>query len=133
MSEGTKVQGTEGQSKTGYHNLLIWQKSKELVLLVYQITEEFPKAELYGLTSQIRRAAVSVILNVVEGDRRQSRKEFLHFLDIADGSLVELEACFELANSLEYLSDDEFSRVESKRREVAAMLFSFIKSVKSRL
>ena len=129
-SEAQRCKSAEVQ-KQGYHNLLIWQKAKELVLLVYKITDKFPKTEQYGLTSQTRRAVISVVLNIVEGDRRKSRKEFLRFLDICDGSLTELEACFELAFELNYVSRGDNSLLTDRRRELARMLFSFIKSVEN--
>lgn len=117
----------------GYHQLQIWHKSRSLIVLIYQITEKFPKSELFGLTSQIRRAAISVLLNIVEGDRRRSRKEFIRFLDIADGSLTEVEACLEIASDLHYLSDEELKSVEEMRGELAAMLSGFIKAVSKAL
>ena len=129
-----KVQRRRGaklQSKKGFHDLLVWQKAFNLVLLVYRVTEKFPKSELYGLVSQTRRAAISVVLNIVEGDRRRSRKEFLRFLDMADASLVELEACLELAVELGFLSQNDFSLIENKRKELAVMLVAFIKAVKN--
>lgn len=82
----------ENKFNKGYHKLIIWQKARELVRLIYKYTEDFPKAEEFGLKGQLRRAAVSVILTIVEGHRRKSKKEFLHFLDIAVGSLTEVEA-----------------------------------------
>lgn len=126
-----RYRGTEVQGKKGYHNLLVWQKARDLIILIYKVTEKFPKSELYGLTSQIRRAVISVALNIVEGDRRRSRKEFLRFLDMADASLVELEACLEIALDLGFLSKDDFDLVRSRRRELAVMLVAFIKAIKS--
>ncbi len=116
-----------------YHNLKIWQKSRKLVLVVYKLTEKFPSSEMYGLTSQMRRAVISVVLNIVEGDRRSSRKEFLRFLDIAEGSLTELEACLELALDLAFITKEEYQQVEDLRKEVAVMIRSFIKSVQKTL
>jgi four helix bundle protein len=113
----------------GYHNLLIWQRGKEFIKRLYAVTENFPRSEIHGLQSQTRRAAVSLLLNLVEGQRRSSRKEFLRFLDIADASLVEVEACLEIALYLSYLKEDEYDKLENKRRELAIMLRSFIKSV----
>lgn len=119
------------QSK-GYHNLLIWQKAKELVKLIYLETEGFPRPELFGLTSQIRRAIISVLLNIVEGDRKRSNKEFLKFLDTADASLVEVEACLELALELGFISQEKYDMIDEKRRELAVMLSAFIKRIKIR-
>jgi four helix bundle protein len=119
------------QRNKGYHKLLVWHKAHELVLLVYKTTDTFSKIEMYGLTSQMRRAAVSVVLNIVEGHRRKSRNEFIRFLDIADGSLTELEACLEIACDLGYVSLEEFEGVEKKREEVAVMLVSLMKSLRN--
>lgn len=116
----------------GYHKLLIWKKAKELVKQIYQITYKFPDSEKHGLTSQIRRAAISVVLNIVEGHRRGSNKEFVRFLNIADGSLVEVEACLELGLELGFINTIEYKTTEILRKELAIMLSSFIKSVKSR-
>jgi four helix bundle protein len=85
---------------------------------------------LYGLTSQIRRAAVSVVLNIVEGDRRRLRKEFLRFLDLSGASLAELEACLEIALDLTFISKKDFSLVDEKRRELAVMLHAFAIAVR---
>lgn len=128
--EVQRFRGTKLQSKKGYHNLLIWQKAKEIILLVYKTAEKFPKSELYGLTAQIRRAVISVALNIVEGDRRRSRKEFLRFLDMADASLAELEACFEIALALALITEKDFALIEEKRKELAVMLAAFIKAVR---
>ena len=117
----------------GYHRLLIWQKAKLLVKVVYEITGKFPKAEEYALVSQIRRAAISIVLNIVEGHRRrESTKEFLRFLRMADGSLAEVEACLELSLDLNFINKDDFNNTENIRRELASMLTSFIKQVKNR-
>ena len=96
----------------GYHKLLIWQRARELVKLVYFVSGKFPESEKHNLTSQIRRAAISVVLN------------------ISDGSLVEVEACLELALDLGFLSKPDFEKVEAVRRELGAMLNSFIKNLK---
>lgn len=121
------------RSDKGYHKLLVWQKARELVIEIYRITDLLPKSELLGLSSQMRRAAISVLLNIVEGDCRKSRKEFLRFLDIADGSLTELEACLEIAIDLKYISENELEIVEQKRREVAIMLSAFMRSIQKSL
>lgn len=121
------------ENKKGYHNLLIWQKPKDLVILIYKTTQKFPETELYGLTSQIRRAVVSVLLNIIEGDRRKSQKEFLRFLELADASLTEVEACLELALELEFLSQEDYTVINEKRKELAVMLSAFTKSIKRRV
>ena len=115
----------------GYHKLLIWQRARELVKLVYFVSGKFPESEKHNLTSQIRRAAISIVLNIVEGHKRSIfQKEFKRFLNISDGSLVEVEACLELALDLGFLSKPDFEKVEAVRRELGAMLNSFIKNLK---
>lgn len=116
----------------GYHKLLVWQRSRELVKQVYLHTESFPKSEEFGLKSQLRRAAVSVVLNIVEGYRRSTTKDFLHFLNIADGSLAELEAAIEISFDLRFLSEKDSSNIESKRSEVGFLLHRLISSLKKK-
>lgn len=114
----------------GYHKLLIWQRARELVLLIYRYTEDFPRSEEFGLKGQLRRAAVSVVLNIVEGNRRHSKKEFLHFLDIAVSSATEVEAAWELSLDLDFITDKVYEEVEYKRAEVGFLLYSFIRGLR---
>ena len=88
-----------------YNELVAWQKAMDLVEQIYKITRRFPKEELYGLTSQVRRAAVSIPSNIAEGHCRNGRREFVHHLSIALGSLGELETQVILAHRLGYLAD----------------------------
>ena len=90
----------------GHRDLIAWQKAMALVTEVYQVTRTFPKDELYGLTSQLRRSAVSVPSNLAEGHGRNSRKEFHQFVGQARGSLVEVETQLEIAMNLGYLRKD---------------------------
>lgn len=117
----------------GYHKLIVWQRSYNLTLLIYRLTESFPKSEEYSLKSQIRRAAISIVLNIVEGNRRESLKEYLHFLNIAQGSLVEVEACLELALGLKFISKTKYEETEEYIDEVGRLLTSFIKATKTKL
>lgn len=112
----------------GYQELQVYQEAHTLVLLVYKSTRGFPKHELFGLISQMRRAASSVPANILEGYGRRSRKEFRRFLMIAQGSLTELEYYLELSRDLEYLSDKDYSVLEEQRRKVGALLGGFIRS-----
>ena len=89
--------------KSIHHNLLAWKESMKLVGDVYQLTQSFPREELYGLTNQIRRAAVSIPSNIAEGAARTGQKEFVQFLNIAKGSLSELETQLLIAQDLQYL------------------------------
>lgn len=92
-------------SGKGHRDLLVWQKGMALVTEIYRVTKEFPKDELYGLTNQLRRAAVSIPSNVAEGYARNSRNELHHFLGQARGSLAELETQIEIAMNLGYMSE----------------------------
>lgn len=118
------------KTNKGYHKLLIWQKARELVLLIYKHTENFPKSEEFGLKGQLRRASVSIVLTIVEGHRKASRKEFLHYLDMAVSSAAEVEAAWELSFDLGFINSEIYSVVESKRAEVAFLLGSFINGLK---
>jgi len=118
------------KSNKGYHKLIVWQRARELVQLIYKYTESFSKAEEFGLKGQLRRAAVSVVLNIVEGYRRRTTKEFLHFLNIADSSLAELEAALEIALDLQFLSKENYEIVENKRSEVGYLLSQLTKSLR---
>jgi four helix bundle protein len=117
----------------GYHKLVIWQKSQKFVTSIYQLSNTLPKSEEYNLTSQIKRAAVSVVLNIVEGHRRRYfEKEFFRFLTIADGSLTEVEACLEICLELKFINQSQFNIIDLQRRELAGMLNSFLKQIKIR-
>ena len=117
--------------KRKHHDLLVWQESIQLVRMVYEATAFFPRDELYGLTSQMRRAAVSVPSNIAEGAARFGIREFLQFLAIARGSLSELETQIILAKELDLLqqSDDLFEQIE----KVFALLGGLIQSQKRKL
>jgi four helix bundle protein len=108
-----------------FHDLTVWQKAHQLTLAVYQATGSFPKEELYGLTSQIRRAAASVPANIAEGHGRFGNVEFHRFCTIAHGSLCELEYFLILASDLGMLSNhEEFRRMT---RDVKALLQAFMR------
>jgi four helix bundle protein len=94
-----------------YRDLRVWQRGIELVESIYVITQSFPKQEIYGITSQMRRAAVSIPANIAEGHSREHTKEFRNFLSIAQGSISELETELEIATRLGYLTADQFSRL----------------------
>ena len=106
----------------GYRDLVVWQKAMELVTDVYRVTSDFPKHEIYGLTGQIRRAAVSVPSNLAEGHGRTSRREFHQFISQARGSLVEVETQLEIARNLGYLSTPIASELLTKAGRVGRML-----------
>lgn len=108
-----------------YKELKIWLKSRILVKQVYQITSAFPKTELYGITSQARRSAVSIPSNIAEGAGRGTDKDFSHFLDIAKGSVFELETLLILASDLNFDSEGELQKVMEMTSEIKKMLSSF--------
>jgi four helix bundle protein len=114
-----------------YKDLIIWQKAMDLAENIYQITGAFPKAELYSLTDQMRRAAVSVVSNIAEGKGRDSRQEFLHFLAIAQGSLTELETQIQLSIRLSYFSDDTAAKALSLCDEIGRMINSMRAKLKA--
>jgi four helix bundle protein len=105
-----------------FKKLKIWSKAHELTLLIYQRTRSFPKDEIYGLTSQIRRASASIGANIAEGCGRRSDPEMRRFIQIARGSVSELEYHLLLANDLHFLAPDEFAAMESKILEIQRML-----------
>ncbi len=121
------------QSRGGYHKLKIIEPTKKLIKLIYEETEGFPKSELFNLVSQLKRASISVILNIAEGNRRNSNKEFYRFLEIADGSLTEIEIALEMSLELGFLNKDTYQKIETQRKEVTYMLISFMKAIKKTL
>lgn len=120
----------ETNNIAGYKKLHVWQEAYQLVLLIYKITKNFPKDETFALTSQFRRAAVSIAANIVEGQARASKKEFLQFLFISNGSLVEVEYYLELSKDLGYISEKELFLLDQKRTVVGKLLYGLIKSLK---
>lgn len=112
----------------GYKKLLVWQKADELAYQVYLATKAFPKEELYGITSQLRRAATSISVNIVEGAGRQNRNEFKQFINIALGSLAETEYLLSFCLRLGYLNKERYELLEFLRAETGAMLYCFYKS-----
>lgn len=109
-------------SMRGHRDLIAWQKAMELVTEIYRVTREFPKDELYGLVSQLRRAAVSVPSNLAEGYGRNSRNEFHHFVGQARGSLAEVETQIEIAKNLDYVKAEICSDLLSRVDEVGRLL-----------
>ena len=112
-----------------YESLLAWKRADQFVIDVYSLTLNFPKHELYGLTSQLRRAAVSVPLNIIEGRARKGTKEYLRFLYMARGSLSECAYILDLSYRLTYLSQSDFLKLEELRNEVSYLLQRLIDSL----
>ena len=111
-------------------DLIVYQKAYELALKIYKATEIFPKTEQYGLVQQMRRASISVPSNIAEGYRRKNRKEYIQFLNIAYGSVGELDTQVSLANDLGMLEKNDFVFLQSLCEEVSKLLFKIIKSLK---
>lgn len=105
-----------------YKDLIVWQKSMSLVIIVFELTEKFPKSELYGIVSQIRRAAVSVPSNIAEGWGRKSTKEYRQFYAIAYGSVLELETQLLISQRLKFGNSSEYQPLFSLLTEVSKML-----------
>ncbi|OHA65928.1 MAG: hypothetical protein A2672_00600 [Candidatus Wildermuthbacteria bacterium RIFCSPHIGHO2_01_FULL_49_22b] len=112
-----------------YRELIVWQRSIELVLAVYKLTDLFPREEVYGLTSQMRRAAVSIPSNIAEGRFRGTKNDFLNFLRISYSSGAELETQVEIAKRLPKTSKLNYSEVDSLLEEVMKMLNKMIKNM----
>ena len=110
-----------------YRDLIVWQKAMVLVTEIYKVSKSFPRREDYGLTSQLRRCAVSIPSNIAEGYGRNSRNEYIRFLQIASGSLYELQTQLEIAANLGYLKKDEFELLYESTREVERMLSVLIR------
>ena len=113
-----------------HKNLDVWKKAVDLVQQIYDLTKIFPKNEDYSLTSQMRRAATSVPSNIAEGAARQTKKEFMQFLHMAQGSLSELDTQIEIAKRLGYFSEDQNKKTLEIMQDVDRMLSGLIKSLK---
>lgn len=108
-----------------YKEIKIWKRARMLVKDVYLLTKEYPKEEIYGLTSQVKRAVVSIPANIAEGAGRGTNKDFSHFLDIARGSLYELETLIILSSDLEFIQESKSIEVLNETTEILLMLNSF--------
>lgn len=123
MNERVKME------ERGYRKLIVWKRMQELVVLIYRLTESFPKSEVFGLQSQMRRAAVSVISNFIEGYLKRSIKEKLLFLERSETSLLELIAQTEVCLMIGYFSEESYQIIEDKKREVGYLLYRYISAL----
>ncbi|MCO4291841.1 four helix bundle protein [Solitalea sp. MAHUQ-68] len=114
-----------------FKQLLVWQKSHKLVLLIYKASSKFPKEESFGITSQLRRAVVSIPCNIAEGCGRETAPDLARFLSIAMGSASETEYLILLSRDLEYLTDTEFMLLNDELIESKKMLNTLIRKIKS--
>src|ERR1043165_2962504 len=114
-----------------YRDLIVWQKAIDLVVMAYRATADFPKSETYGLTSQIRRAATSIPANIAEGYGRGSRKEYVQFLLIAQGSLKELETHLIVSQRLSYGTTAQTEAILADTAEIGRMLTALIRKLRT--
>lgn len=112
------------------NNLEVWKLAHQLTLEVYKVSKNFPSSEVYGLTSQVRRSSSSVPTNIIEGQGRQYKKEFIQFLYIAKGSLEEANYQLFLAKDLQYITNEEYEELNVLCTRIKMMLYKLIKSLK---
>lgn len=117
-------------AEKGYKKLIVWQKAEDMAFAIYTKTKSFPKEEVYGLTAQLRRAALSVPTNIAEAMGRQNKNETRQFVNVALGSLTEVESLLGFSRRLEYLSDKEFAELEKSREQVGQLLWGLYRSLK---
>lgn len=111
--------------ESGYKKLVVWRESKNLVVLVYKITNNFPKNEEFALKNQIRRAIVSVVSQIAEGWLRKSIKDKLHYLEIALGSLLEVETQMDISNALGFINEKDYLEFDNLRARVSYLLYKY--------
>ena len=136
MNEGQRVdrdaqRRTDRSTRPGYQDLLVWQKAMELVLAVYRITKDWPREEVYGLTSQVRRAAVAIPSNIAEGHGRSGPREYAHHVSIAFGSLCELETQIQIGEQLGYSNGAVTTDLMAKTAEVRRLIRGLIRSLRA--
>ncbi len=112
-----------------FRELNVWKKAVTLATKIYKVTENYPKEEIYGLTSQIRRCTVSISSNIAEGAGRRTKKDFRHFLDMATGSCYELETQLTISKNLDYIGKNEYKVLKSKLTEIQKMMYALTKSL----
>jgi len=116
-----------------FRDLLVWQKSMSLVTSIYQLTRDFPHAEMFGLTSQLRRASISIPSNIAEGYGRNTSKDYLRYLQIALGSLYEMQTQLEIASNLHFLDIVDFKKMISLCLEIERMLTSLVAKIRAKI
>jgi len=115
-----------------FKELIVWQESNKFALKIYKLTQLFPKSELFGLVSQLRRAVVSVPANIAEGFNRQSKKEYIQFLYIARGSLQEADSLLSFAKNLSYISEEDYLSLQKDLTLTGRLLSGLINSIKEK-
>jgi four helix bundle protein len=116
-----------------FHRLKVWERAHEFTLKIYQMTKGFPREELYGITSQMRRAAASIPTNIAEGCGRSSKPETIQFLNIAAGSASEIEYQLILVKDLQYIDEKSYNELLNDLSEVRKMLYAFAQKLKTDL
>ncbi|RJQ37388.1 four helix bundle protein [Candidatus Microgenomates bacterium] len=112
--------------QSNFEKLKVWEKAHQFALLVHKVTKKFPKEEVYGLTSQLRRAVFSVPTNIVEGNERKSRKEYIQFLSISKGSLAETKYLLIVSRDLKYINDSLFDNLNEEINNIGKLLNGLI-------
>ncbi len=110
-----------------FENLKVYMKAHDFVIKIYKITKSFPKYETFGLTSQIRRASISIVANIVEGNARNHKKEFIQFLYLSNGSLEEVKYYLILSRDLSYISNSTYEDLQKNAEEISKMINSLIR------
>ncbi len=114
---------------SGYKDLIVWKEAKNLVLLVYKITEKIPKSEEFSLKNQLRRASVSILSQIAEGWLRNTTKDKLHFLNIALGSLLEVEAQMDISKELSFINEKDYAEFDNLRARLSYLLFKYTNKI----
>jgi four helix bundle protein len=132
IEEGRMENRKEKMDERPHKKMDVWKNSMELAAEIYKVTKNFPKEELYGLTSQLRRAAVSVPSNLAEGAARTGPREFLQFITIAQGSLSEIDTQIELSNMLNFIDNKTFNDIQKRLIRVSKQLYGLKRSIKNK-
>ncbi|MBP7257546.1 MAG: four helix bundle protein [Chitinophagales bacterium] len=125
MEEGSKI--------ASYKNLIVWQKAIEFVTVIYKTTKLFPSDEKFNLITQINRAVISVPVNIAEGYGRESSKNYLQFLRISRGSILELETLLLISKNLNYLPIEDYEKLTENLNEISKLLQGLIKSIQNKI
>ena len=128
-----RIRGLKSKTMENWKKLKVWEKAHSLVVEIYKVTKDFPQDERYRLVDQVCRSATSIPANIVEGQSRNTTKEYLQFLYNARGSLEETRYHLLLAKDLGYVALDKYEEIEEKCREISLMLNSLIKSLKRKI
>lgn len=131
--EGRMENRKEKMDERPHKKMDVWKNSMELAAEIYKVTKNFPKEELYGLTSQLRRAAVSVPSNLAEGAARTGPREFLQFINIAQGSLSEIDTQIELSNMLNFIDNKTFNDIQKRLIRISKQLYGLKRSIKNKI